>query len=131
MSAWRGYNNVINILTEFIGVVKSFAAKIWDNLGTPAEVSRPAPENSLMFFNVFFAFLLTNMKKPSIIYLMFENILYTIAIGMLHFIIFGGIALWVLNYIAEEYEQFVAEDWSLVEILGMVIFFFGIGLLVA
>ena len=131
MRAWRGYNNVINILTEFIGVVKRFAAKIWDNLGTPAEVSCAAPENSLMFFNVFFAFLLTNMKKPSIIYLMFENILYTIAIGMLHFIIFGGIALWVLNYIAEEYEQFVAEDWSLMEIIGMVIFFFGIGLIVA
>lgn len=62
---------------------------------------------------------------------MFENILYTIAIGMLHFVIIGGVALWVLNYIAEEYEQFVAEDWSLVEILGMVIFFFGIGLIVA
>ena len=71
------------------------------------------------------------MKKPSIIYLMFENILYTIANGMLHFIIVGGIALWVLNYLLEEYEQFVAEDWSLVEILGMVVFFFGIGLIVA
>ena len=55
MRALAGYNNVINILTELIGVVKSFATKIWDNLGTPVEVSRPAPENSLMFLNVFLA----------------------------------------------------------------------------
>ena len=53
MGACAGYNNVINSLTEFVGVVKCFAEIIWDNLGTPDEVSRPAPENSFMFFNVF------------------------------------------------------------------------------
>ena len=55
MSACAGYNNVIDSITELYGVVKRFAHIIWDNLGTPVEVSRPAPENSLKFFDVFSA----------------------------------------------------------------------------
>lgn len=131
MRAWRGYNKVIKSITEFIGVVKSFVKIIWENLGTPAEVSRPAPENSRMFFNVFFANLLTNMKKPSIICLMIDNILYTLAIGMLYFIVFGGIAVWILNYLLEQIEEIQAQEWSLVEVLVMLVAFFSIGLLVA
>ena len=131
MRAWRGYNKVIKSITEFIGVVKSFAKIIWENFGTPAAVSRPAPENSRMFFNVFFANLLTNMKKPSIICLMIDNILYTLAIGMLYFIVFGGIAVWILNYLLEQIEEIQAQEWSLVEVLVMLVAFFSIGLLVA
>ena len=55
MRALAGYNNVIDIITELYGVVKSFAEKFWDNLGTPVEVSCAAPENSLKFFDVFSA----------------------------------------------------------------------------
>ena len=55
MRALRGYNNVINIITDLIGVVKRSARIIWDNLGTPVEVSCAAPENSLKFFDVFSA----------------------------------------------------------------------------
>ena len=54
MRAWRGYNNVISSITEFVGVVKSFAEKFDDNLGTPVEVSCAAPENSLALFYEFF-----------------------------------------------------------------------------
>lgn len=131
MRAWRGYNKVIKSITEFVGVVKSFAEKFWEILGTPAEVSRPAPENSLMFFNESSAILLTNMKKPSIICLMIDNILYTLAMGMLYFIIFGGIAVWILNYLLEQMEEIQAQKWTLVEVIVMLVVFFGIGLLVA
>ena len=55
MRALAGYNNVIDIITDLIEVVKRSAEKFWDNLGTPVEVSRPAPENSLKFFDVFSA----------------------------------------------------------------------------
>ena len=55
MPACAGHNNVIDSITELYGVVKSLAEEIWDNLGTPVEVSRPAPENSLKFFDVFSA----------------------------------------------------------------------------
>ncbi len=61
MRACAGYNKVINSITEFVGVVKRFLEIIWENFGTPGEVSRPAPENSLMFFNVFVAYLLTSV----------------------------------------------------------------------
>jgi len=131
MRAWRGYNKVIKSITEFVGVVKSFAEKFWEILGTPAEVSRPAPENSLMFFNESSAILLTNMKKPSIICLMIDNILYTLAMGMLYFTIFGGIAVWILHYLAEQLEEIQQQEWTLVEVITMLAVFFGIGLLVA
>lgn len=131
MRSWRGYNKVIKSITDFIGVVKSFAKIIWENFGTPGEVSRPAPENSRMFFNVFFANLLTNMKKPSIICLMIDNILYTLAMGMLYFIIFGGIAVWIINYLLEQMIEIQAQEWTLLEVVAMLVVFFGIGLLVA
>lgn len=131
MRAWRGYNNVIDSITEFVGVVKSFAKIIWDNLGTPVEVSRPAPENSLMFFNIFFAFLLTNMKMPSIIYLMFETIIFTVAIGSLYFIVGGGILLWILNYLAESLEELAEANMSWQEIVVMLCVFFVIGTIFA
>ena len=131
MCAWRGYNKVINSIAEIVGVVKSFAKIIWEKFGTPVEVSRPAPENSLMFFNIFFAFLLTNMEMPSIIYLMFETIIFTVAMGGLYFIIGGGILLWILNYLAESLEELAEANISWREIVVMLCVFFVIGTIFA
>ena len=60
MRALAGYNYVNNSITQICGVVNRFADIFWEILGKPEQVSRPAPENSLMFFNVFEAKLLTN-----------------------------------------------------------------------
>jgi DMSO reductase anchor subunit len=62
---------------------------------------------------------------------MIDNILYTLAMGMLYFTIFGGIAVWVLNYLLEQMEEIQAQKWTLVEVIVMLVVFFGIGLLVA
>ena len=40
------YNKVIDSITDFVGVVNSFAEIFWDNLGNPEQGSCAAPENS-------------------------------------------------------------------------------------
>jgi len=62
---------------------------------------------------------------------MFETILYTIMIGMIYFIIFGSIALWVLNYLIEQFEEMAKLDLSFGEIVIMLGVFFIIGAMFA
>ena len=62
---------------------------------------------------------------------MFETILYTIMIGMIYFIIFGSIALWVLNYLIEQFEEMAKLGLSFGEIVIMLGVFFIIGAMFA
>tara|TARA_Y100000033_G_C2747945_1_gene112174 strand:- start:74 stop:289 length:216 start_codon:yes stop_codon:yes gene_type:complete len=71
------------------------------------------------------------MKMPSIIYLMFETIIFTVAMGGLYFIIGGGILLWILNYLAESLEELAEANISWQEIVVMLCVFFVIGTIFA
>jgi len=50
---------------------------------------------------------------------------------MIYFIIFGSIALWVLNYLIEQFEEMAKLDLSFGEIVIMLGVFFIIGAMFA
>jgi hypothetical protein len=60
---------------------------------------------------------------------MFENIGETIAIGMLNLIIWGGLLLWLLNYMMEQLEGIT--QFNFWEFMAVVVLAFFIGSLVS
>jgi len=60
---------------------------------------------------------------------MFENILVTIAIGMFNLIVWGGILLWLLNYMMEQLEGIT--QFNFWEFMAVIVLAFFIGSLVS
>ena len=60
---------------------------------------------------------------------MFENILVTIAIGMLNLIVWGGLLLWLLNYMIEQLEGIT--QFNFWEFMALMVLAFFIGSLVS
>jgi hypothetical protein len=54
---------------------------------------------------------------------MFENIGETIAIGMLNLIIWGGLLLWLLNYMMEQLEGITQFNfWEFMAVVALAFF---------
>ena len=60
---------------------------------------------------------------------MFENIVVTIAIGMLNLIVWGGLLLWLLNYMMEQLEGLI--QFNFWEFMALMVLAFFIGSLVS
>jgi len=60
---------------------------------------------------------------------MFENIVVTIAIGMFNLIVWGGLLLWLLNYMMEQLEGIT--QFNFWEFMAVVVLAFFIGSLVS
>jgi hypothetical protein len=60
---------------------------------------------------------------------MFENIVVTIAIGMFNLVLWGGILLWLLNYMMEQLEGIT--QFNFWEFMAVVVLAFFIGSLVS
>ena len=54
---------------------------------------------------------------------MFENILVTIAIGMLNLIVWGGLLLWLLHYMMEQLEGMTQFNfWEFMAVVALAFF---------
>ena len=54
---------------------------------------------------------------------MFENIVVTIAIGMLNLIVWGGLLLWLLNYMMEQLEGLTQFNfWEFMAVVALAFF---------
>jgi len=54
---------------------------------------------------------------------MFENILVTIAIGMLNLIVWGGLLLWLLYYMIEQLEGLTQFNfWEFMAVVALAFF---------
>ena len=54
---------------------------------------------------------------------MFENIVVTIAIGMLNLIVWGGLLLWLLNYMMEQLEGITQFNfWEFMAVVALAFF---------
>ena len=60
---------------------------------------------------------------------MFENIVVTIAIGMFNLIVWGGLLLWLLNYMMEQLEGIT--QFNFWEFMALMVLAFFIGSLVS
>ena len=54
---------------------------------------------------------------------MFENILVTIAVGMLNLIVWGGLLFWLLNYMMEQLEGLTEFNfWEFMAVVAIALF---------
>lgn len=77
----------------------------------------------------FFRISIDTVNKAYYNICMFETIIMTLFTGMFTLIIFGSIALWILTYLCEQFEEM--KQCSPLEVVIILAVCFGIGLVVA
>ena len=93
-------------------------------MGTPVEVSRPAPENSVVFFDLFSSFFKKLLTIPYSLMYNIHMFLENFAINLFGFIVFAPVILLLFNWFCEQMIDLLnttQEDWIGIGIILLIV----------
>ena len=97
--------------------------------GTPAEGSRPAPENSVAFFDLFSSFFKKLLTKPYSLMYNIHMFLENFAINVLGFIVFAPIIFLLFNWFCEQIIDMLntsKDEWIAIGVILLIIALFSL-----
>ena len=96
---------------------------------TRAEVSRPAPENSVVFFDLFSSFFKKLLTISCSLMYNIHMFLENFAINLFGFIVFAPVVLLLFNWFCEQIEDMLntsADDWIGIGIILFIVALFSL-----